>query len=187
MNVLLGVTGSVAAILTPQLVKNLLSHSLEVQIVATESSLHFWDVGDVVVFRDKDEWPASGYKRDDKVLHIELRKWADLLLVAPLSANTLAKMATGQADNLLTNVVRAWDRDKTIIVAPAMNTYMWYHPATDEHLGKLRRWIPYPRFQVINPVIKTLACGDEGIGAMAPIENIVEVVLAARRLLLCAP
>lgn len=61
----------------------------------------------------------------DPVLHIELRRWADVLVLAPLSANTMAKVAHGLCDNLLTSVVRAWDYAKPMIVAPAMNTYMW--------------------------------------------------------------
>ncbi|OGN07687.1 MAG: hypothetical protein A3B86_02525 [Candidatus Yanofskybacteria bacterium RIFCSPHIGHO2_02_FULL_38_22b] len=91
---------------------------------------------------------------------------------APLSANTLAKIASGITDNLLTSIVRAWDRNKKIIIAPAMNTHMWDHPATKEHLAVLIRW--YPHFVIIDPVVKTLECGDVGVGAMAEIGQIVE-------------
>lgn len=166
MKVLLGVTGSVAAKLTPALI-NYLKTDHEVRVVATEPSLYFWDplgVG-ASVHRDKDEYPAECYVPHSEILHIELRNWADVLLIAPLSADTLAKMANGLADNLLTCVVRAWDRQKPLLVAPAMNTHMFEHPATDEHLATLNRW--YPRFKVIPPVEKRLACGDTGIGAMA--------------------
>src|SRR5262245_20486764 len=79
---------------------------------------------------------ASGasYQRDDPVLHIELRRWADLLVIAPLDANTLAKLAYGLSDNLLTCLYRAWDRRRPIVLAPAMNTFMWENPLTDRHL-----------------------------------------------------
>lgn len=81
------------------------------------------------VLRDDDEWSCWN-KREDPVLHIELRKWADVFLVAPLSANTLAKMANGLCDNLLTCVARAWDFKRPLLVAPAMNTLMWESPFT---------------------------------------------------------
>lgn len=180
MNVLLGVTGSVAATLTPKLVKALRDAGHELRVVATESSLYFWKSNDLfsedgpTVYRDKDEWPASSYKTGDPVLHIELRKWADILIIAPLSANTLAKMAYGLADNLLSNVVRAWDMEKPIVVAPAMNTCMWENPVTQEHLDTLSR--RYKQFHCCKPVKKVLACGDEGVGAMADIYGIVVAV-----------
>ena len=72
--------------------------------------------------------------------HIEQRAWADLFLIAPLSANTLSKLATGACDNLLTCVARAWDFDKPILVAPAMNTHMWTHPVTSGQLETLGAW-----------------------------------------------
>ena len=141
MKILLGITGSVAATLTPQLVTALRATGHNVQVVATKSSLYFFDptaLG-VRVWRDADEWPGKRYVRDQEIPHIELRKWADVLVIAPLSANTLARIAHGQCDNLLTSVTRAWDRTKPIILAPAMNTMMWEHPATSEHLAVLHR------------------------------------------------
>ena len=178
MKVLLGVTGSVAAKLTPDLYKQLSEAGHQVKIVATEPSLFFWNqrrkgLHDVV-YRDKDEYPKKKYVRNSKILHIELRNWADILVIAPLSANTLAKMANGFADNLLTSVVRAWDRQKPMLVAPAMNTHMLEHPATGEHLATLARW--YPNLTVIPTVEKRLACGDIGLGAMASIETILREV-----------
>ena len=73
---------------------------------------------------------AAAIERGDDVLHIELRRWADLLLIAPLDANTLGKLAAGLADNCLTCVWRAWDPDRPVVLAPAMNTLMWRHPLT---------------------------------------------------------
>ena len=81
--------------------------------------------------------PAHATTRGDPVLHIELRKWADLLIVAPLDANTLAKFALGLSDNCLTCVFRAWDFAKPVILAPAMNTFMWESPVTLRHLRQL--------------------------------------------------
>ncbi len=110
----------------------------------------------------------------DPVLHIELRNWADVLVIAPLDANTLAKLAAGLCDNLLTCVVRAWDISRPIVVCPAMNTHMYTHPHTAAHLAVIRQL----GMHVVSPVVKALACGDVGMGAMAPIETIVEAVQA---------
>ncbi|OAI41672.1 phosphopantothenoylcysteine decarboxylase, partial [Planctomycetaceae bacterium SCGC AG-212-D15] len=157
--VLLGVTGSVAAIRTPELFAALVAAGHDVKVVATAASLYFFDPAEIAsraprasgkqpeaiesrtLFRDEDEWPGrrdgARYRRDDPVLHIELRRWAELLVVAPLDANTLAKFANGLADNCLTCVWRAWNPARPIVLAPAMNTLMWEHPLTARHLRQL--------------------------------------------------
>lgn len=171
INILLGVTGSVAATLTPDLVTSLQEIG-EVRVVSTEAARHFFNAEDVSahVLTDADEWHGE-YARGQDILHIELRKWAHVLVIAPLSANTLAKLAAGQCDNLLTSVVRAWEMDKPIVLAPAMNTHMWNHPATGEHLQRLKQWHGR-QLRIVDPVEKTLACGDVGVGALAPIRRI---------------
>jgi phosphopantothenoylcysteine decarboxylase len=211
--VLLGVTGSVAGILTPALFDALKRAGHHVKVVATSAALYFFDPAtldpidpahpvrnrDVVVL-DEDEWPRRGtgarYERADEVLHIQLRRWADVLLIAPLDANTLAKLACGLADNCLTCVWRAWDRSRPVILAPAMNTLMWEHPLTGRHLRQLaadagagdapcdpdlmvligRMNSELPRLRVVPPQTKRLACDDVGIGAMASVESIVAVL-----------
>ena len=149
--VILGVTGSVAAIRTPALVRALAASGHEVRVVATESGAFIFSTRPTcrpseaagcrptsrVLYRDADEWPGTRYQRGDPVLHIELRKWADMLIVAPLDANTLAKFALGLSDNCLTCVFRAWDFSKPVILAPAMNTFMWESPVTLRHLRQL--------------------------------------------------
>jgi phosphopantothenoylcysteine decarboxylase len=199
-NVLLGVTGSVAAIYTPQLFDELRQAGHAVKIVATKPALYFFRPADGalaptpaghrnpdVVILDEDEWPGERYQRGDTVLHIELRRWADVLLIAPLDANTLAKLALGLTDNCLTCVYRAWDPSRPIVLAPAMNTLMWEHPATRRHLAQIAtdlrsgagtppgdlldlvQWInelPIP-LRIVPPVSKKLACDDVGVGAMA--------------------
>jgi len=208
-NVLLGVTGSVAAIRTPELFSALKQAGHEVKVVATQASLYFFDPAALdpldaarptrnpsVVVLDEDEWPGRGkgkrYVRDDPVLHIELRRWADLFLIAPLDANTLAKLAGGLADNCLTCVWRAWDTSKPVILAPAMNTLMWDHPLTRRHLRQLAdsavsdgldldgmiEWINAncKKLRIVSPQSKRLACGDIGMGALAALEEIVTAV-----------
>jgi phosphopantothenoylcysteine decarboxylase len=104
----------------------------------------------------------------------EFWTWADLLLIAPLSANTLAKMAHGICDNFLCCIARAWSKEKPIVLAPAMNTEMWIDPITEEHFTALRR--RFPKLAIVAPESGLLACGDTGVGAMARIERIVEAV-----------
>lgn len=196
--VLLGVTGSVAAIKTPELVAAFLSADHEVRIVATKAATYFFDVTSIRerVTLDEDEWPGKRYSRSDDVRHIELRKWADLYVVAPLDANTLAKFANGICDNALTCVWRAWDLAKPVVVAPAMNTVMWQHPFTRQHLravGMLFGATHVPShlddefliqqindrakgFRIVPPITKVLACGEEGIGAMATVSDLVTEV-----------
>lgn len=210
-NILLGVTGSVAAIYTRELFEDLRGAGHQVKVVATKASTYFFDATQLapreptvrnpdVVILDEDEWTRPRYERDDPVLHIELRRWADLLLIAPLDANTLAKLALGICDNCLTCVYRAWDRRRPIVLAPAMNTLMWEHPATARHLAQiaddvtgqatprntdglsLSAWINEhaPNLAIVPPGIKTLACADVGMGAMA---SRPEIIAAVQRLL----
>jgi phosphopantothenoylcysteine decarboxylase len=211
-NVLLGVTGSVAAILTPALFGRLKQEGHHVKVMATTASLYFFDPAaldpsrpgrnpDVVVL-DEDEWPgrAEGrrYQRADPVLHIELRRWADALVIAPLDANTLAKLAGGLCDNCLTCVWRAWDRGRPVVLAPAMNTLMWEHPLTARHLRQLAAdagagALPdgldplalasqvnerCPTLRLVPPQTKRLACDDVGVGAMAGLEDIAACLQA---------
>jgi phosphopantothenoylcysteine decarboxylase len=207
-NILLGVTGSVAAIKTPELVDGLRRAGHAVKVVATQASLYFFDPLDLTpgrsvrdpqtVILDEDEWPGRDegrrWQRGEDVLHIELRRWADLLLIAPLDANTLAKLALGLCDNCLTCVWRAWETDRPVVLAPAMNTRMWLHPATLRHLRQvaadlgtatpeaesldevIRQVNDGGRLRIVAPVEKRLACEDVGVGGMAAPEAIVAAV-----------
>ena len=209
-NILLGVTGSVAAVKTPDLVAALRNAGHGVKVVATDPALYFFDPvaldpsrvlrNPEVVILDADEWPGrydgQRYRRGDSVRHIELRRWADMLLVAPLDANTLAKFANGLCDNCLTCVWRAWDPGRPAAIAPAMNTFMWEHPLTRRHLralaadagaghvpghlddGATRAQINArsKTFRIVGPQVKALACGDVGDGAMADVADLVAAV-----------
>lgn len=175
-NVLVAVTGSVATIKIEELVSSLSLH-FNVILVTTQSASHFFDIQilkqKVQVFADEDEYNLWNQK-GDPVLHIELRKWADALVIAPLSANTLAKIACGLCDNLVTCIVRAWDFEKPFIVAPAMNTLMWTNKFTATHLQVIEDQLGGT---IIHPISKVLACADVGVGAMASVQSIVETVI----------
>lgn len=179
--VLLGATGSVASIKIPDIISGLnikFNGNAEIRFVPTQNALHFLPQVDEIedklgakIYRDENEW-SSWSKRGDPVLHIELRKWADVLILAPLDANTLAKLSNGICDNLLTSVCRAWDFEKPIIFAPAMNTFMWEHPITSTQINTLKTW----GYHEIPPIEKVLMCKDVGKGAMAEPDTIVNVV-----------
>lgn len=194
---LIGITGSVAATRLPDLTRAFLNIGYDIRIVSTSHALYFFDreapeIRDRLI-TDDNEWPGSRYQRGDLVLHIELRKWADALLVAPLDANTLAKFAHGICDNCLTCVWRAWDLQKPVFLAPAMNTHMWEHPLTEKHIQAISQFqeatstsnrrpgidLPnrssqnHTKLNWITPITKQLACGDTGLGAMAEVDDIV--------------
>ncbi len=198
--ILLGVTGSVAAIKTPDLFAELVNQGHEVRIVATRPATYFFDAHALRdhVSLDEDEWPGHRYTRGDDVLHIELRRWAEVFVIAPLDANTLAKLAGGLCDNCLTCVWRAWDTSRPVLLAPAMNTLMWQHPLTARHLRQLAAdaGAPPPEgvtlealpawinancrvLRVIPPESRLLACGDIGVGAMAGLGTIAGAVARA--------
>ncbi len=175
MKILVGVTGSVAAIHTGKLVDAILANdpSHQVKVISTQRGLYFFDRAKVTseVLTDKDEWTDNGYHKGDVVPHIDLgQQWADILVIAPLSADTLSDMAHGKADKFLTSIVLAWPREKKMILAPAMNTNMWTNPIVQNNLASVCQTY---RVQVINPVEGMLACGVRGIGAMARHETII--------------
>jgi phosphopantothenoylcysteine decarboxylase len=204
-------TGSVASVLGTKLIRAMQAIG-NVRVVLTPRALNFYsqhmmDVAGIdksdVYFDDvvgpNSEWKFTGHfsgdqtkgvyrsvwEKGDRVLHIDLRKWADVLVIAPLSANTLANMAYGMCDNLLTTIFRAWDITKPVVVAPAMNTMMWEHPFTAEQLKMLQKMFlgggGTNNFIWVEPTEKGLACGETGKGAMAMIPDIVETTIYATK------
>ncbi|KAG6890252.1 hypothetical protein C0992_002661 [Termitomyces sp. T32_za158] len=179
VHVLLITTGSVASIKAPLIVKALLAYrNVKVEVVATKPSLAFYSKSDIGgagsrVWTDEDEW-TEDFKIGDPILHIELRRWADIVLVAPCSANTLSKIAHGTCDNLATSLMRALSPTTPTYIFPAMNTLMYDHPLTAEHLRIVRDVVCY---NIVGPIGKTLACGDTGTGAMTEWRDIVKLVV----------
>ncbi|KAF4812683.1 Coenzyme A biosynthesis protein 3 [Colletotrichum siamense] len=197
LHLLLCASGSVATIKIPNIIEALGKHeNLSIRLILTASAAQFLtgnteEQPSLATIRkmknvdgihlDEQEW-VSPWRRGASILHIELRRWADMMLIAPLSANTLAKIVNGFSDNLLLSVVRAWDpeglidgRKKRILVASAMNSAMHNHPITGKQLSALREW---NWFEVLQPMEKTLACGDTGSGAMMDWREIVQITEA---------
>ena len=174
--ILIGVTGSVATIKLTELTKTIhdLIAEAEIRIVLTHHALHFTPGIDesILAYTDEDEW-ALWKQRGDPVLHIELAKWAEYLLIAPLDANTLAKIAGGLCDNMLTCVLRAWPqaRRNNVLLAPAMNTVMWDSPITSRQIALIKELFCY---HFVDPISKQLVCGDTGMGAMAEPKTIAK-------------
>jgi len=180
MKILLGLTGSVATKVAPKILRALQALGT-VEVVMTESSIHFHDPNEtcfrnVSVYRDSDEWlwrdsdgeDSDRWSKGDDVLHVDLGKISDVLVIAPATMNTIAKMVNGIADNLLTSIYAAWDTKKLVVIAPAMNTNMWYSAANQNNVKTLiDRGV-----SVVWPVEKKLACGDVGMGAMADVKDI---------------
>lgn len=173
--ILWGLTGSVATIRADVIARELTQIG-QVRTIVTQRAKHFLPTlpDSIDVYDDAREWSAWA-QLGDPVVHIELRKWADVLLIAPASADCLAKLACGICDNLLLSVARAWEYDKPILIAPAMNTRMWEHPTTPLQLATLRSW----GARIIDPVEKTLACADTGMGALATPDAVLQAVRGA--------
>ena len=171
--VLVGVSGCVAAYKACEVVRGLQKAGCELRVVLTEHAERF--VGrasfdaltGAPTLTDLFAYPGSA------IPHIELSGWADLVLVAPATANVLAKMAHGLADDALSSTLLA--TEAPVLVAPAMNTRMWRNPATQANVACLRA----RGVQVIEPAAGRLACGDVGEGKLATVDDIVAAALAA--------
>ncbi|EZG81488.1 phosphopantothenoylcysteine decarboxylase [Gregarina niphandrodes] len=187
MNKLLVITtGSVATTKVPQVVQKLCA-DYEIHLVLTEAAKRFISgkeapfacqlAGEANIYEDELEqrWQRKG----DVVWHIHLTTIADALVVIPASADFLAKIRHGLANDLASCCARAWDFSKPCMVFPSMNTKMWEHPVTKEHLDVLHTW----GFQVVPPISKMLACGVFGIGALPEIHDCITRIHAFTALL----
>lgn len=172
-NITLAVTGSISAYKAADLTSQLTKLGYNVTVLMTRSAtefiapLTFQALSKNIVHLDVmvEEDPTS-------IKHIDIAKTSDLFLVAPASANTLAKLANGLADDIVSAVALALPIGVPKLIAPAMNTNMYLNPATQNNLEKLARY----DYQEIKPREALLACGDFGTGALAEIDAILEKV-----------
>ena len=174
-HVLLGVTGGIAAYKAPAIVSRLKKMGMEVKVVMTEAAtkfvtpLTFQTMSNEVVHVD-----MFDQLNNMDVEHIALAKWADVMVIAPATANTMAKLAYGIADNMLTTVALA--TTAPILIAPAMNTQMLRADATQEALKVLKN---RKQYEILPTAEGLLACQDVGEGKMLEPEDIVDYILMA--------
>ena len=169
--IVVGVTGGIAAYKACDLVSRLKKRGAQVRVVLTEHACQFVQP---LTFETLSGNPAytDSFDRKYEIEHVALAKWADLLLIAPATANCMAKMACGIADDLLSTTCLAVRCP--VLVAPAMNSAMWRNPATQANLVLLRsRGVRF-----VGPEAGHLACGDDDVGRMSEPEQIVEAVEA---------
>ena len=172
-NILLAVTGSISAYKATDLTSQLTKLGHQVKILMTPAATAFITPLTLQVL-SKQAVLVEVMTEDDpkQIQHIDLGKEADLFLVAPASANTIAKLAHGFADNIVTSTALALPSEVKKFLAPAMNTKMLDHPATQNNLETLKSY----GYQIIPPREALLACGDQGSGALASIETILTTI-----------
>jgi phosphopantothenoylcysteine decarboxylase/phosphopantothenate--cysteine ligase len=173
-NIVLGVTGSIAAYKAAEITSRLTKEGANVNVVMTADAQKFiTPLAFKTLSRNPVETDLYGETEGWKPTHIKLADEADLLLIAPATANTLAKMANGLADDALTCIALALNPRTPVLLAPAMNGKMWLHPATQQNVATLKE----RGAEFIGPEEGMLSCGYEGIGRLFEPERIVQRAL----------
>lgn len=171
-NVLIGLTGSIAAYKTAELIRLFKKEGMEVKVVSTESGLLFLGEKTLETLSNNPVY-VDTFQKHSETKHISLADWADVFVIAPISANSISKIAAGIADNLLTSIVCAYlGKNNPLFIAPAMNDGMWNNPIIKENILKLKNI----GVNVIEPIKGFLACGSEGTGKMEDPSSIFEKV-----------
>ena len=173
-NIVLGVTGSIAAYKAVELASQLTKQGCDVRVILTADAQRFITA---LPFKTLSRHPVITDLYDEeegwKPTHISVADEADLLLVAPATANTIAKLALGQAQDALGCVALALNPQAKLLIAPAMNGRMWLHPATQQNVATLKS----RGAEFIGPEAGLLSCGYEGLGRLWPVEKVVERAL----------
>ncbi|MFP5387423.1 MAG: bifunctional phosphopantothenoylcysteine decarboxylase/phosphopantothenate--cysteine ligase CoaBC [Bacteriovoracia bacterium] len=178
MNILLSVTGSIASYKSFDVARHLVKNGHAVKVILTKGALEFIKpetfryIGVEAIYLPTDDFVPGHLGKDSTVLHIELVKWADKLVIAPASANTLSRLALGITSDLLTSVFLAFG-NRPVLLFPAMNTQMWQNARVIEHKAKLEA---LPHVGVINPISGLLACGDIGAGKFPEVSAVVDLI-----------
>ena len=177
MNILLAVTGSISSYKAYDILRGFVKKEHHVKVIMTAGAMKFIKADTFLYLGAQEVYTADDdfntQKLEGTVLHIELAKWTDKLVIAPLSANTLAKLANGQADDLLSSVFLSLG-EKQSILFPAMNTQMYVNPITQQN----KKNIELNKNTFIHPPASgELACGDIGVGKLPEVETIVEFSL----------
>ncbi len=172
--ILVGVTGGIAAYKVVELVRLLKGAGATVRVVMTRSAQEFvTPLTFQAISGEKVLTELFDVTSELNIGHIELAKWADLLLIAPATANIIAKIAHGIADDYLTTITLAATCVK--VICPAMNTAMYQNAVTRDNLALVKKY----GFRVVGPGVGSLACGEEGPGRLEDLEIIVEEIISA--------
>lgn len=175
-NILIKVTGSIAAYKAAYLTSKLTQNNFDVRVAMSSAALKFIGAATFEGLTGGEVY-ADTFEPGKIMSHIDLAKWADLTIVAPASANTINKLAAGIADNLITSLFLARDNYKPYLIAPAMNVNMLEHPATQESIKKLTDW----GIKILPTDYGTLACGDKGTGKLLSPDEIYNYILSELR------
>ncbi len=172
IRLLLGITGGIAAYKTPELVRLFKDQGIEVRVIITQNATHFVTPLTLQTVSEHPVYQTLFSNSLNPMEHITLARWATHILIAPLSAHTLAKLALGLCDDLLSTLVLA--SQAPLFLAPAMNRLMWEHPATQTHVATLKgRGATF-----IGPAEGPQACGETGFGRMSEPTDILAVFLS---------
>lgn len=170
-NILLIISGSVAAYKSLDLIRRLREHGCNVRCIVTKGGEQFVTPMSVAALSENPAYTDLWSLKDEAEMgHIRLSREADLVIVAPASADLIAKMAHGMADDLATATLLA--NNKPLFVAPAMNKEMWAHPATQRNVAQIQN----DGAKIIAPESGALACGEIGAGRMAEVEAILSAL-----------
>jgi phosphopantothenoylcysteine decarboxylase / phosphopantothenate---cysteine ligase len=169
--ILLIICGGISAYKSLEIIRLLKKKDAEVKTILTKSAKEFVTPLSITsLSQDKVYDDLFSFENEAEMDHISLSRWSDLILVAPATANTISKLATGSTSDLASTVILA--SDKSIFLAPAMNVRMWEHPSTRENLNKLKQF----GYKIIGPEIGDMACGEFGEGKMTEPEEITRQI-----------
>ena len=173
MNIVLGVTGSIAAYKAADIISRLKKLGHEVDVILTESgSRIITPITLQTLSKNKVYMDMFEEITPKEVKHISLAEKADLMLIAPATANIIGKIANGIADDFLSTVVMAAANTTPVYIAPAMNTNMYENPIVQANIEKLRSY----GYRFVEPKESLLACGTVGTGALADVDDIIKVI-----------
>ena len=174
MRIVVGITGGIAAYKAPELVRLLVKAGHEVRCAATEHALEFVTRVTLETVSGHPLYCDLFANNERSTQHISLKDWGDMLIVAPATANIIGKVANGIADDALSTLLLAFSQ-KPVVMAPAMNSLMWAHPAVQRNIETLRGW----GIRMVGPAEGELACGTDGIGRMSEPSEIVDAALSS--------
>lgn len=173
-NILFKVTGSIAAYKSAIIISKLVQSGCNVKVVATKSALKFIGKATFEGLTGNKVF-TNPFAECEMMSHINLVKWADLTIIAPATANTINKLASGVGDSLLASLFLAHDWNKPYLIAPAMNTNMYNHPSTKDSMNKLVSW----GVKILPTDIGYLACGDIGEGKLLDTDLIHSEIISS--------